>query len=86
MNDLTPGDIPPTLTVWQVYKSRFLYTQIFILIAFVGVFLFRRNWILALTVFCFLQLTAIYGSWMGKRLLDQINAQTREESSRNDNR
>jgi hypothetical protein len=78
MSDLTPhNDAPPaTTTVWEVYKSRFIYTQLFIVVACVGVFLFRRNFVLALTLFFFLQLTAVYGSWMGKRLVDQINAAT----------
>jgi hypothetical protein len=72
----------PELTVWHIYKSRFLYTQAFIIVACGAVFLFRRNPTLTVTVFFFLQLTAVYGSWMGKRMVEQINSRAREDQQR----
>lgn len=70
---------PQPLTVWQIYKSRFLYTQAFILFACVAIYLYRKNLPLTLSVFCFLQLSAVYGSWMGKRMVDQIIERERRE-------
>lgn len=67
-----------TLTVWKVYKSRFIYTQAFILVACAFVYWHRQNLPLALMTFGFLQLAAVYGAWMGKRLVLQI-----EEANRN---
>lgn len=60
------------MTVWQIYKSRFLHTQAFIAIACVVIFLYRRNALLTLFVFIFFQFAALYGSWMGKRMLDRM--------------
>lgn len=69
MSDSQP---PPDMTVWQIYKSRFLYTQAFIIVACVAIHLYRRNLPLTVFVFIFFQFAALYGSWMGKRMLDRL--------------
>ena len=63
------------MTVWQIYKSRFLYTQGFILIACAAIYYFKGNRPLAITVFFFLQFAAVYGSWQGKRIVEQLQRQ-----------
>ncbi len=68
---------PPTASLWQIYKSRFLYTQSFIVIACMVIYFYRRNLPLALLTLGFLQLAAVYGSWMGKRMLDRMDVSIR---------
>ena len=60
------------MSVWQIYKSRFLYTQAFIAFACAVIYLYRRNVPLTAFVFIFFQFAALYGSWMGKRMLDRM--------------
>lgn len=72
MSDPTPS--PVSLSVWQIYKSRFIYTQAFIVVGCGAIYLYRRNVYFALAAFGCLQLAAIYGSLTGKRMLDDLNA------------
>lgn len=76
MPDPAPQATP---TVWQIYRSRFLYVQLFVLAACAFIWWYRQNIYLAGMTFCMLQVVAVYGAWMSKRLLDQIAAQTRNE-------
>lgn len=69
-----PATSVPTL--WQIYKSRFIYTQLFILAGCAFIWWYRGNRYLAITTFCLLQLVAVYGAWMSRRMLEAIHAQT----------